>query len=105
MGQSPRGLEAHLAEVSVLYFGPLYEIIGKRREKMHVESDSTLRELLEEMRKKHKRLGGFIFESEGKIRNSIAFAVNGISISKSQLEKIKCGDVSEFVVLPPISGG
>jgi molybdopterin converting factor small subunit len=95
-----------LAAVNILYFGPLYEIVGKRKEKVEVSPSLTLAELLEGMRKSHgQKFSNFVFDSKGKIRSSIAFAVDGESISKSQLNKIGCGSVKEFVILPPISGG
>jgi molybdopterin converting factor small subunit len=95
-----------LAEVSVLYFGPLYEIVGKRREKIAIGENSSLRDLLQVMRDMHgEKLGTFIFDPAGKIRSSIAFAVDGVSVSRLRLGKIKCGRIREFVVLPPISGG
>lgn len=95
-----------MSEVSVLYFGPLYEIVGKRREKIVINDSSNLDDLLQELRARHgQRLDSFLFDSKGKLRTSIAFAVDGISIARSDLKKMRCGSVSEFVILPPISGG
>ncbi len=92
--------------MEILYFGPLYEIVGKRREKVDASRSSTLADLLEDIRETHgQKFSNFVFDSKGKIRSSILFAVDGESISKSDLNKIECSSVKEFVILPPISGG
>jgi molybdopterin converting factor small subunit len=95
-----------MARVSVLYFGPLYDIVGKRREWINIPDSSNLLDLIDELKRKHgERFFSFAYDSKRRLRESLAFAVDGASISKSELKKIKCADVSEFVILPPISGG
>ena len=95
-----------MTEISVLYFGPLRDLAGKRRETVKISGTSSLADLLEAIRKSHdQKFSNFIFEGGGKIRGSIAFAADGRSILRSDLKRIKCKNVNEFVILPPISGG
>jgi len=92
--------------ITVRYFGILHDIVGKRSETEKVEEDDTVMNLIKIISSRHgKRFQDFVFDGRGKIRPGLAFAVNGISIEKSKLSKILCKDVSEFVILPPISGG
>ena len=94
-----------MTQISVLFYGPLHDIVGKRKEKVSVQESMTLMDLLEEMKSRYgEKFGRYVF-SNGKLSQSIAFAVDGVSISKSELIRTKCGEVSEFVILPPISGG
>jgi molybdopterin converting factor small subunit len=94
-----------LAQISVLFYGPLHDIVGKRREKIAVEEPMTLMDLLRKMKLRYgERFASYVF-SDGKLSESIAFAVDGVSIAKSELSRTKCIDVTEFVILPPISGG
>ncbi len=95
-----------MGTVNVLFYGPLYEIVGKRREKIDVGDSLSLFELLHLLASKHgTRFRDFVFLGNGSIRSSIAFAVNGDSILESELKSTRCQSVEEFVILPPISGG
>jgi molybdopterin converting factor small subunit len=95
-----------LAEIWIRYFGPLREAVGRRSEKITVDDSASLRELLEKLTNIHgPKFRNFVFAPTGKIRQGIAFAIDGNTISSSQLPKIKSRNIEEFVILPPISGG
>ena len=95
-----------MIEIKVMYFGMLRELAGKRQEVIRASESSTTQELLERLGKLHgQKFVDFIFDSKGKVRDGIAFAVNGDSVSVSKLARIHSKDVNEFAILPPISGG
>jgi molybdopterin converting factor small subunit len=84
----------------------LHDIAGKRSEVFSIDSSMSAMDLLRAIVSRNgKRFQDFVFDSHGKIRSGLVFAVNGISIQKSALSKTKCSEISEFVILPPISGG
>lgn len=84
----------------------LHDIVGKRSEIVNINSDETVMGLVKMISFGHgERFQNFIFDKKGKIRPGLAFAIDGNSIEKSKLTRTKCKDVSEFVILPPISGG
>jgi MoaD family protein len=95
-----------MADITVRYFGMLREIVGKRSEIVAIEDSSSGTDFLDSLSNKHgKKFRDFVFDSDGKIRQGLAFAVNGSSVQKSTLSRTKCKNISEFVILPPISGG
>jgi molybdopterin converting factor small subunit len=95
-----------MVQITVLFFGPLFEIVGRRKERLEVENSTTLMDLLFRMKERYgKEFDRFVFFPDGKINDSVAFAVDGVSIPRSRLGRTKCSAVEEFVILPPISGG
>jgi len=94
------------SKITIRYFGLLHDIVGKRSETFRINGDSSALDLVGKIASKHgKRFQDFVFDSTGNIRSGIAFAINGSSIDRSLLDKTECRDISEFVILPPISGG
>jgi MoaD family protein len=94
-----------VTRVNIKYFGMLHDIVGKRSEVLSVESSNTAMDLVEILSKRHgARFRDFVFESND-IRPGLAFAINGSSVDRAVLSKTKCKEISEFVILPPISGG
>ncbi len=84
----------------------LHDIVGKRSEIMNIDGSGSALDLVRAISSEHgKEFRDFVFDSKGRIRSGLAFAVNGSSVQKSALSKTKCRDISEFVILPPISGG
>ena len=95
-----------MASVKIKYFGLLREFVGSREEDLKVDDKFSASEIINLIAQKHKgRFSDFLFEKNGKLRSGFAYAINGATVSESKLSVIKCGDVYEFVILPPISGG
>ena len=95
-----------LADIRIRYFGSLREIIGKRSENVRISDSASVMDLIEKLGDKHgTKFRNFVYGSGGKIREGIAFAVNGDAIASSKLRDVPCKKVDEFVILPPISGG
>jgi len=95
-----------MAEIKILYFGILREIVGARQEKLELEDSTPAMEIVSRLAEIHgKRFRDFVLDSKGRTRAGLAYAVNGDTIEESALGKTKCKDVKEFVILPPISGG
>ncbi len=95
-----------MAEVTIRYFGVLREITGKRAEQVRIEDDSTLLELIQNLAKRHgPKFKNFVYAENEHLNKSLAFAANGDAMPVSRLKVLKCGEIEEFVILPPISGG
>jgi molybdopterin converting factor small subunit len=93
-------------KIAVRYYGMLHDIVGKRSETFVIEETDTALDLMKLMAAKNgKKFQDFVFDSKGNIRPGLAFAIDGISVEKSSLEQKTGGDIKEFVILPPISGG
>jgi len=93
-------------KIVVRYYGMLHDIVGRRSEVLTIDGSKSASDLVAEISARHgKSVQDFIFETNGKIRAGLAFAVNGSSIPRSLLSKTTCKEISEFVILPPISGG
>ena len=95
-----------MSKVLVRYYGVLREIAKKKEEKFEVESDSSLSDLIEQISKKNgPRFQNFVFDEKGDLREGLAFAADGSSLERAHLDRTKSNSISEFVILPPISGG
>ncbi|MDA4111160.1 MAG: MoaD/ThiS family protein [Thaumarchaeota archaeon] len=95
-----------MALVKIRYFGILREISRKKEEDIEIDNSSTALDLIEIISSKNgPKFRNFVFEKNGKLNEGLAFAVNGYSIDRSKLSKTKCYNITEFVILPPISGG
>jgi molybdopterin converting factor small subunit len=95
-----------LPQIRVRYFGGLREIVGKKEEHVLMEDGSVMIDLVKKLSEINgKKFSEFIFDSEGKLKDGFAYAINGDSVSEARLRRTKCKEVSVFVILPPISGG
>ena len=95
-----------MAEVTVLYFGRLRELAGRRSEKVKVDGSASALDLFREITaRRGEDFRNFVLDDLGRPRESLAFAVNGDSIDYSNLVSKKCSEITEFAILPPISGG
>ena len=95
-----------MARVQVRYYGILREIANKKEEKFEIENTSSVLDLIELVSVKNgPRFRNFVYDEKGKLREGLAFAVDGSSLERSLLAKTKSKSVTEFVILPPISGG
>ena len=95
-----------MANVRVRYFGMLRDIVGNREERLDINDSSGVDELIKILSEKYGAgLSKFLFDNRGRLRNGLAFAVNGDTTDSKHLSQVKCKNVREFVILPPISGG
>ena len=95
-----------MARIRVRYFGMLRQLAGKSYETMTMEDSASVSKLIGALTERNgPKFKDFVFDARGKLREGFAFAINGESVTSSKLSKMKCKDVSEFVILPPISGG
>jgi molybdopterin converting factor small subunit len=92
--------------VLVRYYGILKEFAKKKQEKIEMEDNSSVLDLIKVISARNgEKFRDFVSADNGKMRDGLAFAVDGKSVERSTLGRIKCKDISEFVILPPISGG
>jgi molybdopterin converting factor small subunit len=95
-----------MALVRIRYFGILREISKKKEDKLEIDGDANAMDLIEAISTKHgQKFRDFVFDDKGNVNDGLAFAVDGASVERSKLPKIKCKNITEFVILPPISGG
>ncbi len=95
-----------MAKVKIRFFGMLREMVGTREESIQIDDSSSVEDLVKLLSSKHgQRFTDFVFDKKGKLRDGFAYAVNGDSVNESKLFSIKCGGVTEFAILPPVSGG
>jgi molybdopterin converting factor small subunit len=84
----------------------MHEIAGKRSESVDVDDNASVTELIRKLAELHgPKLNDYVFETNRKLKDGFAYAINGDSISQGDLSKFRCKDVTEFAILPPISGG
>ena len=92
--------------VVVRYYGILKEFAKKKQEKIEMVNESNVLDLISVITAKNgEKFRNFVNSESGRLRDGLAFAIDGTSVEKSKLRGIKCEDISEFVILPPISGG
>ncbi|MBS7644180.1 MoaD family protein [Candidatus Bathyarchaeota archaeon] len=90
-------------EVTVKFFTTLREITGKREEKIVLNHDATVRDLLNILSNKYgKAFGDYVFESSDTPRPSLQFLVDGVSIANLQT-KLRNG--CKVAIIPPVGGG
>jgi molybdopterin converting factor small subunit len=84
----------------------LRELAQKREEKIIIDDDASLSKLIRIIAEKNgQKFLDFVFDRPGRLREGIAFAADGQTISRASLSRTRCGSISEFAILPPISGG
>jgi len=76
-------------KISILFFGPLREHIGKEKIELSVLSNSTLRDIIEQ------------FNLEKWIGSGLKVAIDGDFCSLDSI----LHDGAEIALLPPVSGG
>ena len=97
---------AIMANIVVRHFGQLREIVGTGSEKVIIDDSASLIQLIEFLSSKHgRRFENFVYDKNHTLRKSLAFAADGDSVQESKLRSMKCGNIEEFVILPPSSGG
>jgi molybdopterin converting factor small subunit len=95
-----------MARILVRYYGILRELSKKKEDKIEISDEYNILDLIKRVSEKNgQKFRDLVFDDETKLRDGLAFAIDAVSVERSKLEKIKCRDASEFVILPPISGG
>jgi molybdopterin synthase sulfur carrier subunit len=91
-------------QVKVKAFANFREAIGKREIEIELDSDSSVRDLLEELCKRYD-LSDLLFEEGGALQKYIKILVNGedVVFLKGLETKLKSGD--EIALFPPVAGG
>ena len=95
-----------MSRVRVRYFGMLKEIVGKRDEEGEVNDATRVNELIKFLAEKNgEKFSHNVFDNRGRVRDGLAIAVDGDTVDSERLQELKCKNVNEFVIIPPISGG
>lgn len=95
-----------MSRIRVRYFGHVRELAGKREETITMDDDARLPDLVSEIANRHgEKFGNYVLEGRNRLREGFVCAVDGETIGKDEFEEYRCGQVKEFAILPPISGG
>ncbi|MDG6997626.1 MAG: MoaD/ThiS family protein [Nitrososphaerota archaeon] len=95
-----------MARVRVRYFGILRELAGRREESITIEDTANVAELVERITELHgPKFSEYVFKLDRHLKDGFAYAINGDSFPEKSLASVRCKEVTEFVILPPISGG
>jgi len=91
--------------VRARYYAQLFEITGVREETVLLEDGATIADLINRLCEEYgDRLRSFILDQEGRLRESLAVAVDGQRIRVEPMKyRLRGGET--VVILPPVSGG
>jgi MoaD family protein len=89
-------------EVEVKVYGRLSEMLNIREFKINVETEITLRKLLENLNKLNEKFLETIAEENGTLKQGYILLVNGESVENLN-HRVKPGD--RIDILPPAVGG
>jgi len=93
-------------QVTTKFFAFLREALNLDQETFELSEEITISEFLRLVSSKYRdKLGRFVFEDEGKLRQGFAVALNGVTVQGPLLDKTVLQDGDTVVILPPIAGG
>ncbi|HII60852.1 ubiquitin-like small modifier protein 1 [Pyrococcus horikoshii] len=87
--------------VKVRYFARFRDLAGTGEEEIELQDGATVRDLIEEIKKRHERFRREVFGEEYDEDADVNIAVNGRYVKWD--EKLREGDI--VGVFPPVSGG
>ena len=83
----------------------LRTIAGAKLVDVPVNGDATVRDLLHAIQQVNPALGERVIADDGQLDTGIQFLVGGRHIDFLQGLDTPVGDVTEFLLIPPVSGG
>ena len=93
-------------KIKIKFFTSLREITGKKVEKIELQENITIDELIILLSNKFgKKFKEYVYNKNGKIQDFLSFLINGKNINTLQglTTKLQEGDV--VAILPPVGGG
>ena len=92
-----------MIEVRIQFLSFIEDLVGKKEEIIRLEENSTLSDLLNEIKKLFDRdLTKLIFSSSGDLKKYILIGLNGQNVKRFAVQ-LNQGD--EISILPAIAGG
>ncbi len=93
-------------EVTVKFFTTLREITSKKEEKIVLNRDATVKDLLNTLSKKYgKAFVDYVFEKSNTPRPFLQFLIDGVSITNLQDFQTKLRNGCKVAIIPPVGGG
>jgi len=93
-------------EVTVKFFTTLREITGKKEEKIVLNRDATVKDLLNTLSNKYgKAFVNYVFEKSNAPRPFLQFLIDGVSITTLQDLQTKLRNGCKVAIIPPVGGG
>ncbi len=83
----------------------LRTIAGAKTIDVPVHDNATVRDLLRALSHVNPTLGAHVFDDDGKLTTGIQLLVGGRHIDFLQGLDTPIGNVTEFMLIPPLSGG
>ena len=93
-------------KIEIKFFTALREITSKKVEKLELQENTTIDELIILLSNKFgKKFKEYVYNKNGKIQDFLSFLINGKNINTLQglTTKLQEGDV--VAILPPVGGG
>ena len=93
-------------KIEIKFFTALREITSKKVEKLELQENITIDELIILLSNKFgKKFKEYVYNKNGKIQDFLSFLINGKNINTLQglTTKLQEGDV--VAILPPVGGG
>lgn len=96
-----------LVSVTVRYPPQLGEVTEKNEERVELPQGATLDDLFKTLSERHgEAFRGYVFDSEGNIRENLLILLNGRSLDKhKELFGMTLGQEDILAILSPLSGG
>jgi MoaD family protein len=93
-------------EVTVKFFTTLREITGKKEDRIVLNSDATVNDLLNTLSNKYgKAFVDYVFEKSNAPRPFLQFLIDGVSITTLQNFQTKLRNGCKVAIIPPVGGG
>ena len=95
-------------QISIRYFTTLREIIGKKEEQLTFPENqkTTITIVLKTLSDKYgKPFIEYVYDTDGKIKNTLQLLINGTNISVLEQQETTLQNGNVLAILPPVSGG
>lgn len=93
-------------KIEIKFFTSLREITSKKVEKLELQENTTIDELIILLSNKFgKKFKDYIFNKKGNIQDFLSFLINGKNINTLQGLDTKLQEGDVVAILPPVGGG
>jgi len=91
--------------VEVKLFGEFREAAGRGRVELELPSEGTCEEALRRLSELEPKVGEFLFDEAGRLRDHLHVFLNGRNVSTLGGLAIRLSDGDSLAFFPPIGGG
>ncbi len=91
--------------IFVKLFAFAREVVGKDLVKVKIEGDTTVGDVLKDLRADFPQLNGILFDKNGNLRPDYSVFVNEKRLEKRQFYKYHLHSGDTILIYPPVGGG